>query len=206
MGKLEHKSRPGFVRPTRRERQERDGWGTRESAMAEGSDKIISMRSFLFLTMMFLFVWSVRAQDATVPPATQHVVLTVQGQGVQIYACKVVSGSGQWVFVAPAARLFDTSGIEVGSHGDGPVWHSVDGSSVLGKVVAKSPSPDPASVPWLLVKAVSHDGTGVLASVEFIRRSDTKGGVAPATGCDVDHIGDFARVPYTTTYTFYSSK
>jgi hypothetical protein len=110
------------------------------------------------------------------------------------------------VFVAPAARLFDKDGVEVGTHGDGPVWHLQDGSSVLGKVIAKTPSPDAGSVPWLLVKAVSAMGGGRLAGVEFIRRSDTKGGVAPTAGCDAGHLGDIARVPYTTTYTFYSSK
>lgn len=148
---------------------------------------------------MLLFACSMQAQEATVPPATQHAVLTVQGQGVQIYTCK----AGQWVFVAPAARLFDANGIEVGSHGDGPVWHLQDGSSVRGKVSAKTPSPDPGSIPWLLLKAAGSDGAGKLAAVEFIRRSETKGGVAPSGGCDA---GAFARVPYSATYTFYSSK
>jgi hypothetical protein len=157
------------------------------------------MRSFLSLAMMLFFACSVQAQDATLPPASQHAVLTVQGQGVQIYTCK----AGKWEFVAPAARLFDASGVEVGSHGDGPVWHLLDGSSVLGKVIAKTPSQDAGSVPWLLVKAVSSNGTGKLTGVEFIRRSDTKGGVAPSGACDSEAL---VRVPYSTTYTFYSSK
>lgn len=143
------------------------------------------------------------AQDATVPPKAQHPVLTVQGQGVQIYTCKVVSGSGQWVFVAPAARLFDADGNEVGSHGDGPIWHLHDGSSVLGKVLAKSPAADAGSIPWLLLKADGAEGAGKLTEVEFIRRSDTTAGAAPSSGCDA---GAFVRVPYSATYTFYSSK
>ena len=140
-----------------------------------------------------------RAQDATVPPATEHIVLSVQGKGVQVYMCK----ARQWVFVAPAARLFDASGVETGSHGDGPVWHLQDGSSVAGKVVAKTASPDTGSVPWLLIKAVSVDGVGKLAGVEFIRRSETKGGVSPNGACDSEV---FLRVPYQATYTFYSSR
>lgn len=161
----------------------------------------------IVLLGLWLMALLAAAQDATLPPATEHVVLTVQGRGVQIYTCKAVSkpGSGpaQWVFVAPAARLFDANGIEVGSHGDGPVWHLQDGSSVLGKVAAKSPSPDKGSIPWLLLKSDGTDGAGKLAGVEFIRRSDTKNGVVPSGGCDV---GAFARVPYSATYTFYSSK
>ncbi len=163
------------------------------------------MRSHLFLAMIFLFACATQAQapDATMPPATQHAVLTVQGQGVQIYTCKAVAGSAQWVFVAPAARLFDANGVEVGSHGDGPIWHLQDGSSVLGKLVAKTPSPDKPSIPWLLLKADGTSGTGQLVSVEFIRRSETKSGAAPSGPCDT---GGFARVPYSATYTFYSSK
>jgi hypothetical protein len=94
----------------------------------------------------------------------------------------------------------------VGAHGDGPVWYYQDGSSIHGQLVAKLASPDPSSIPWLLLKGISPKGSGVLSAVEFIRRSDTQGGIAPATGCDAEHAGDLARVPYTATYSFYSSK
>jgi hypothetical protein len=162
------------------------------------------MRSFISLATMLLFAVSAQAQsasaqDATMPASTQHAMLTVQGQGVQIYTCK----AKQWVFVSPAARLFDAGGNEIGSHGDGPVWHLHDGSSVLGKVIQKTPSPDKASIPWLLLKSDGTVGKGKLMDVQFIRRSDTNGGVAPSGQCDEDA---FARVPYSATYTFYSSK
>lgn len=146
---------------------------------------------------------TVGAQDATFPPAGTRATLTVEGLGVQIYTCKTVSGTGQWTFVAPAARLFDANGIEVGSHGDGPVWHVDDGSSVLGKVVAKSTSSDAGAIPWLLLKALRTEGAGTLAGVAFIRRSETKGGVAPSGACEA---GALVRVPYSAMYTFYSSK
>jgi hypothetical protein len=158
----------------------------------------------LLFGLGFLAAFSAGAQDATSPPAGEHAVLTVEGRGVQIYACQ----AGKWVFVAPAARLFDASGAEVGTHGDGPVWHIEDGSSVYGEVIAKEPSRDAESVPWLLLKAVRSTGAGKLAGVEFIRRSDTKGGAAPGSGtsgsgCDT---GALKRVPYEATYTFYSAK
>jgi hypothetical protein len=160
------------------------------------------MRKLLSVAVTLLFAGAVLAQDATVPPPSQHAVLTLQGSGVQIYTC----AAGHWIFVAPAARLFDKDGVEVGTHGDGPVWHLQDGSSVYGKVIAKSPSPDANSIPWLLVKATGSTGAGVLAKVEYIRRSETKGGGAPSGGCDAKHAGELARIPYSTTYTFYSSK
>ncbi len=167
------------------------------------------MRSF-FLTacvavVCLLSAGAANAQDATQPPTSEHAVLTVQGRGVQIYTCEETTGHFQWTFAAPAARLFDGDR-EVGTHGDGPVWHYEDGSSIHGQLVAKLASPDASSVPWLLLKGVSPTGSGLLSTVEFIRRSDTRGGAAPATGCDAQHVLALERVPYTATYSFYSSK
>jgi hypothetical protein len=179
------------------------------------------MRSFLrnpLLALLGVFVAgaaasciapAATAQDATQPTAAEHAILTVQGRGVQIYTCQLHSGTFEWEFLAPAARLFDGDR-EVGTHGDGPVWHLDDGSSVYGQVIARSASPDATAIPWLLLKAITPAGEtsrpGTLSTAEFIRRSDTRGGIAPTAGCDRTHTGDFARVPYTATYAFYSSK
>ncbi len=146
------------------------------------------------------------AQDPTVPPSSQHAILTVSGKGVQIYTCQQSSTGPQWVFQAPEATLFDSSGKAVGTHGAGPIWKSNDGSSVKGEVVQKSAAPDAAAVPWLLLKAAGVSGSGIMTKVEFIRRSDTHGGVAPTTGCDAEHLSTVSRIPYTAAYTFYSAK
>jgi Protein of unknown function (DUF3455) len=138
------------------------------------------------------------AQNPTAPPPTQHAVLTVTGKGAQIYACQQVSGTPQWVFQAPEAMLFDAEGNMVGTHSAG--------STVKAQVLATSPSPEPKAIPWLLLKATIAEGTGVMSKVELIRRSDTHGGVAPATGCDAQHLSEHSRVPYMATYTFYSQK
>jgi hypothetical protein len=45
-----------------------------------------------------------------------------------------------------------------------------------------------------------------MAKADFIRRSDTHGGAAPATGCDTKHLGAISRVPYTAVYSFYAAK
>jgi hypothetical protein len=146
-----------------------------------------------------------QAPDATQPPANQHEVLTVQGRGSQVYSCQQVDRNFQWVFQAPVARLFDAAGSEVGTHGDGPIWVYQDSSSIRGTLVKSVPSAEAGSIPWLLLKATSPQRSGVLTSVEFIRRSDTHGGIAPTTGCDATHRGEIVRAPYTATYTFYSS-
>ncbi|WP_254064024.1 DUF3455 domain-containing protein [Granulicella sp. S190] len=147
-----------------------------------------------------------KAQDKTIPPPPQQAVLTLHARGSQIYNCQQVQNAYQWVFIAPVARLFDDAGNEVATHGDGPVWNYQDSSSIQGVVQQKVSSPDAASIPWLLLKAVNPARTGVLTRVDFIRRSDTQGGIAPTTGCDADHLDANARVPYTATYTFYSAK
>jgi uncharacterized protein DUF3455 len=146
------------------------------------------------------------AQNSLEPPAEQKPILTVKGDGVQIYACKDASGGAQWTLVAPDAKLLDASGKVVGTHGAGPFWKSVDGSLVKGQVVAKNNAPGAGDVAWLLLKASAHEGDGVMSKVEYIRRTETHGGAAPATGCDPQHLNVALRAPYTATYTFYAAK
>jgi len=56
------------------------------------------------------------------------------------------------------------------------------------------------AVPELLLKATAHRGTGLLASVSYIQRLDTRGGVAP-TGTCTD--GGLQVVGYSANYRFY---
>jgi hypothetical protein len=141
------------------------------------------------LYLIILGAISASAQSDTQAPTGQQAVLTVTGKGVQIYSCQ----NAQWVFQAPEAALFDSAGKEIGTHGAGPVWTFRDGRSVKGQVVARSDAPDAANIPWLLLKG---DG-----SFEYIRRSDTRGGVAPKGSCDA---GRTLRVDYSAVYTFYT--
>ena len=166
----------------------------------------------------FLSVASAAGQanqrDPTVPPSGQKVILTVQGRGVQIYVCRQAGDVPTWVFVAPEATLQNGTGAEVGSHGAGPVWSLKDGSSVRGRVVAQEASPLAGAIPWLLLESVQPKGPGVLGGARYIRRSETRGGVADALGCDGSqleshpgsHLGASVRVPYTATYTFYGDR
>jgi hypothetical protein len=160
----------------------------------------------LLLAVAFLITTAATAQTPTDPPPSQHLILTVTGKGVQIYVCQLVANAPQWVFEAPDASLYDASGAKVGVHGAGPSWRYYDGSTVKGEVVAKSSAADSISIPWLLLKAIGDEDSGILAKSQFIRRSDTHGGIAPITGCDAPHLNATVRVPYTATYTFYSAK
>jgi hypothetical protein len=164
-----------------------------------------SSRSNSILTAILSIATAATAQNPTTPPPSQHPILTATGKGVQIYTCQQSAAGPQWVFQAPEAKLLDASGKPIGAHGAGPIWKSNDGSTVKGELLKKSPSPEATSIPWLLLKAASPSGSGIMTRVEYIRRSDTHGGASPTTGCDAQHLNAVSRVPYTATYTFYSA-
>jgi hypothetical protein len=140
------------------------------------------------------------------PPDGEQLFLTVRAKGDQIYSCKSDGAQYSWVLKAPDADLFDSDGNLFGKHFAGPSWMASDTSRVNGKAVANAPSPDPDSIPWLLVHVVSHEGTGVLARTTSIQRLNTKGGKAPASGCDSDHVNQEFRAPYTAEYLFFAPK
>ena len=94
--------------------------------------------------------------------------------------------------------------MEVAKHFAGPTWQATDGSLVKGKVVGQALPPEPGSIAWLLLTAVDHSGVGVMSDVQSIQRLNTSGGKAPATGCDLQHQGEEARIHYTADYNFYA--
>ena len=144
--------------------------------------------------------------DITMPTDARP-AFEAKANGAQIYTCTPQGLSYAWVFKAPEAKLSDASGQPLGTHAAGPVWTAADGSSVRGKVIAQKVAADPLSVPWLLLEAKSDAAKGTtMAGIVFVRRSDTRGGVAPVDGCDATHLGQDVRVPYTATYTFYQAK
>jgi uncharacterized protein DUF3455 len=156
-----------------------------------------------------IFSFPVAAQDVPAqlqPPANQQLLLRVHAKGDQIYTCKADAAPPSWTLKAPDARLFDKNDQPFGKHFAGPSWEANDGSRVTGKAVANVPSPDADSIPWLLVNIVGHEGNGVLSKATTIQRINTKGGKAPATGCDASHAGQELRVPYTADYVFYAPK
>jgi hypothetical protein len=139
------------------------------------------------------------------PPDNARLILRTVADGVQIYTCQSVENKFQWVFKAPEASLFDETGRQIGKHFAGPSWESFDGSLVTGEVISKMPAPTPDAIPWLLLRAKSHSGQGQFARVQYIQRTETKGGVAPSSPCDSAHLSAEARMRYSATYTFYAA-
>jgi hypothetical protein len=140
------------------------------------------------------------------PPANQQLFLQVHAEGDQIYACTADQGNFAWKLKAPDARLYTMDGEDFGKHFAGPSWKASDGSQITGKAAASVPSPDANSIPWLLLTVVSHTGDGVLAHVTSIQRLNTKGGKAPASGCDATHSDQELRVAYSADYAFFTTK
>jgi len=140
-----------------------------------------------------------------VPPG-EKLLLATHASGAQIYTCtQGPDGRSQWTLTAPDAELRDASGAAIIRHFAGPSWQHRDGSEVTGKAVAHVAAPDPDSVPWLLLEAVSHTGEGVLTHVLHVQRINTHGGQPPpAARCDAARQRAMARIAYTADYYFYA--
>lgn len=157
-----------------------------------------------------LFAMGIRQTPTDVPeklkvPADERLVLSAHGDGSQIYVCQAGSDQNlEWVLKAPEADLRDASGAIIGTHFAGPTWKHKDGSEVTGKMVARQDSRDADSIPWLLLTATGHSGSGVFARVTTIQRLHTKGGQPPKTGCDAAHRGDELKRAYSADYYFYA--
>jgi hypothetical protein len=172
------------------------------------------MRNFLpvvFFASLFPFQSAI-AQQLTKPdvpeklaaPESEVLVLQAHATGSQIYVCQPGPDSKlAWILKAPEANLFDANEKQIGKHFGGPTWKHNDGSEVVGKVVARQDSPDADSIPWLLLTAANHSGDGVLSGVTTIQRIHTKGGQAPASGCDTPHRNTETKVDYSADYYFY---
>ncbi len=167
--------------------------------------------------LLILYTGSTSANDkigSAVPddlkvPANQTLLIEARGIGVQIYECrenKTYPATLEWAFKAPEAELFDSSDKRIGKHYAGPTWESADGSKVIGELRALHKSPEENSIPWLLLRAKSHSGSGIFSGIESIQRLKTSGGNAPTEGCSKDQLGKDIRVPYKAVYYFYVGK
>lgn len=149
--------------------------------------------------------------EALEPPGTAAPAYRWYAKGTQNYTCTAkADGSGaEWKLTAPQATLYATADFatQVGIHGFGPSWAANDGTRFVGNGAAakKVPSPNPDSVPWLLVPKQDGDNTGTLGGIAYVQRIDTVGGQPPATGCDAGSVGSTRKIPYTATYLFYRS-
>jgi hypothetical protein len=141
------------------------------------------------------------------PSSTEHLLMTLQAAGVQVYQCRLARDNPsqhEWAFVAPEADLYNGSGQRVGRHYAGPTWEALDGSRVVGTVKGRLPAKSPDSIPWLLLSARPETPAGAFTKVTSIQRLDTVGGGVPRETCGAANAGASARVPYSAQYVLYS--
>jgi hypothetical protein len=139
------------------------------------------------------------------PPTGSVLLFELAARGVQIYACQAKPDDATafvWTFQAPEADLFNARGEVAGRHFAGPTWQGFDGSAVVGKAIERADAPDAGSIPWLLLEAKEHMGSGAFSTITYVQRLATVGGAAPAEGCDAAHAGAEVRQPYEATYAF----
>jgi Protein of unknown function (DUF3455) len=142
-------------------------------------------------------------------PDGQVLTVAAHGLGVQIYTCQARptdAADFAWTLKAPDARLHYEAGKELGKHYAGPTWEALDGSKVVGEVVAHDDGADATAIPLLLLRAKQTSGAGVFTKVLSIQRLHTIGGKAPPTGCSPTYAGTEVRVAYSADYYFYSAR
>jgi hypothetical protein len=155
-------------------------------------------------------------------PAGDRPFLAGHAFGTQNYVCLPSGAAVAWTFFAPQATLFDDDHQQIITHFLSPnpadggrpraTWqHSRDSSSVWALQVANSTDPRfvaPGAIPWLLLQVVGAQygpaSGDKLVATSVIQRVNTRGGAAPASGCDgPGDVGSKVLVPYTADYFFY---
>ena len=167
-------------------------------------------------------------------PTGNKLFLGTHAVGTQNYVCKPSGAGVAYILFTPEATLFGEDGGQVITHNFSPnpfepntdpkvvapggtiraTWQYRDTSRVWAKVHATditgsgAVTVDQTAVAWLLLDGVGSQngptGGDKLTGTTFVQRLNTKGGVAPSTGCSsLTDVGNTAFVPYTADYFFY---
>jgi hypothetical protein len=147
--------------------------------------------------------------EAIAVPEGYVVVATFEAKGKQIYKASLKGDQLGWGRSVPKATLYDSKGKKAGTHYAGPTWEAEDGSKLVldDKTKVKgAPSRDPkVDVPLLRLEVKAKGKVGVLNSVGYVLRLNTRGGLPPR-GLTPEDIKSEIEVPYTATYVFYAKK
>jgi hypothetical protein len=174
-----------------------DGRKTSNKTQSRYARQWGSMAFVLAVAWMTPNSFAQTAKESIDVPAHSRLLLRAVGNGDQVYGCV----NGSWSLQGPDAKLVNQEGSVIGRHFAGPTWQLNDGSWVEGRAIAKQTAPYATALPWLLLESVG--GTGRLAAVLFIQRTETHGGNAPDGNCSERKI---RRIPYTATYSFYEAR
>jgi len=134
-------------------------------------------------------------------PDDQQPVLRYAARGVQVFRCEQRGGAWGWWFRLPEAELTDAGGAVVARHGADFSFEHVDGSRLLGKVVAADEAPRAEDLRWLLFSARSF-GQGAFTGITYVQRVNTRGGIPPAR-CEAKQANQLLRVDFSAEFVFY---
>ena len=85
-------------------------------------------------------------------------------------------------------------------HAEGAqVYEHMDGSAVVGKIVAITMGKTGADIPWLRLQVTERRGSGALSGMTTVQQINTQGGAM--TGV-CDKAGAYHSAPYATDYVF----
>ena len=190
---------------------------------------LIGRLSALGMAFTLALPLAAHAQSVTPPPvpanlevpAGNEAFLLGRGVGTQNYVCQPSPSIGHvaWTLFTPQATLFSDQGEQLTTHFFSPnpvegglivraTWEdSRDTSTVWARAIA-SASVTRDAIAWVLLQVAGSQagptGGNSLSETTFIQRLNTRGGLAPSTGCDLPtDIGKKAFAPYTADYFFY---
>lgn len=132
-------------------------------------------------------------------------VLQLTARGVQVFRCEQRNGKEWgWWYRQPEAELLDASGRPAGRHGADFSFEHVDGSRLVGTVLASDAAPQDGDLRWLLLATRAY-GAGALAGVTHVQRVNTRGGVPPLL-CEARQAGQLLRVDFSADFVFYRAR
>jgi len=184
--------------------------------------------ALLGLSLIYGLPPAAQAQTVTppvVPPgleveAPNRAFLVGHAFGTQNYECQPVDSLGRvnWTLFTPEATLFNDQNEQLITHFNSPnpdearvvraTWQdSADTSTVWARAVAAA-TVDANAIAWVKLARVGArvgpTGGNTLSDTTFVQRVNTRGGLAPSSGCDqLPDVGKKAFVPYTADYFFY---
>jgi len=134
----------------------------------------------------------------------QQPVLRFAARGVQVFRCEQRDGDLGWRYRLPDAELLDVKGVVVARHGTDFSFEHVDGSRLLGKVLASDAAPRDEDLRWLLLSTRSF-GQGAFTGITYVQRVNTGGGMPPAK-CEPKQLNQLLRVDFTAEFVFYRAR
>ena len=140
------------------------------------------------------------------PGPAETLAFGLTATGVHVYECRPNARGGyKWTFVRPDVTLSDDSG-SVATQQEPNLWQDSRDRSTVSAVVRASAPAGGDNLPWTLMAAASHSGTGTFSGVTSVQRVNTVGGVAPGSGCDELSVGTSTNVAFSADYYFYRAR